>query len=145
MIRPYKISDKHRLIEIFNLNVPTYFDAKEIEDFIRYLDEKSDHYLTVEQEEKIVGGVGHDFIESDQSGRVTWIFFDPEYTGKGLGHEAVEHCNNIFKSNSQVEKLVVRTSQLAYKFFEKFDYKTIKIEKEYWGPGLDLYIMERPI
>tara|TARA_R110000868_G_scaffold4211_6_gene26465 strand:- start:9911 stop:10033 length:123 start_codon:yes stop_codon:yes gene_type:complete len=37
----------------------------------------------------------------------------------------------------------VTTSQLAYKFFEKFDYSINRIEKNYWGEGLDLYEMEK--
>jgi ribosomal protein S18 acetylase RimI-like enzyme len=44
-----------------------------------------------------------------------------------------------------VKKLVVRTSQLAYKFFERLGYHLIRTEKDYWGKGLDLYLMEQVI
>jgi len=142
MIRLYTKSDKTRLIEIFNLNTPKYFDPKEVKDFEEYLQEHSNTYLTIEQDNKIVGGIGYYIKEEDKSGRITWIFLDPNYTENGLGKMAVEHCLTILKLNPKVEKLVVTTSQLAYKFFEKFGYKVIKTEKDYWGQGLDLYLME---
>lgn len=145
MIRPYIVSDKKRLLKIFNLNAPKYFDENEINDFVEYLDKNANTYLTIEVDNKIVGGTGYYVNENDKSGRITWIFFDPNYSGQGLGKKSVEHCLKILSKDERVEKFVVTTSQLAYKFFEKFDYQIIRIEKDYWGEGLDLYEMEKPI
>lgn len=142
MIRSYNPKDKETLIEIFKLNTPQYFDVKEVADFKEYLDINSDTYLTIQHDEKIVGGFGYFIRESDKSGRITWIFFHPNYSGLGLGKQAVEYCLTTLKQNPKVEKLVVTTSQLAFKFFEKFGYKLSKIEKNFWGEGLDLYEME---
>jgi N-acetylglutamate synthase-like GNAT family acetyltransferase len=144
MIRPFKEIDKDTLVEIFKLNTPQYFDPKEVNDFIEYLEIHSNTYLTLEHEEKIVGGTGYYVKEEDKSGRITWIFFHPSYSGLGLGRQAVEYCLATLKQNPKVEKFVVTTSQLAYKFFEKFGYKLTKTEKDYWGLGLDLYEMEMP-
>lgn len=145
MIRPYKISDKKQLFEIFELNTPKYFDPKEINDFESYLQQHSDTYFTIEYENKIVGGIGYYVKESDKSGRITWIFLHPNYTGYGLGKKAVEHCLAILTLNATLEKLVVTTSQLTFEFFEKFGYQLLKTEKDFWGEGLDLYLMERPL
>jgi N-acetylglutamate synthase-like GNAT family acetyltransferase len=142
MIRPYKQADKETLVEIFKLNTPQYFDPKEINDFTEYLENYSDTYLTLEHEGKIVGGAGYYVKEEDKSGRITWIFFHPDASGLGLGRQIVDHCLIMLKQEPEVEKFVVTTSQLAYKFFEKFGYKLTKIEKDYWGLGLDLYEME---
>jgi ribosomal protein S18 acetylase RimI-like enzyme len=144
MIRPFKKEDAATLIEVFKLNTPQYFDSNEVNDFTDYLASHSDTYLTIEYEGKIAGGTGYYVKESDRSGRITWIFFHPNYSGIGLGRQAVEHCLAILKQNPQVEKLVVTTSQLAYRFFEKFGYGLVKTEKDFWGPGLDLYEMEMP-
>ncbi|WP_103070381.1 GNAT family N-acetyltransferase [Aquimarina sediminis] len=143
MIRPYDISDKNQLIELFKLNTPKYFDPKELADFKEYLQDHGDTYFIVEYKNQIVGGTGCYIQESNKSGQITWIFFHPGYSGLGLGKKAVEHCLAILKSNPVVEKLVVTTSQLAYGFFEKFGFQLIKTEKDYWGPGLDLYYMEQ--
>ncbi len=144
MIRAYNQIDKEKLLEIFKLNTPKYFDKKETEDFKKYLEQNGETYLTIEENNEIVGGTGYYVNESDKSGRITWIFFDPNYSGKGLGRKAVEHCLKLLSNDKRVEKFIVTTSQFAYSFFEKFGYRTIRIEKGYWGKGLDLYEMEMP-
>jgi len=143
MIRPYQSSDKDQLLQIFQLNIPKYFDPAEIADFREYLETQSDTYLTILQEDTIVGGTGYYIKEDDRSGRITWIFFHPDYTRLGLGRKAVEYCIQQLSSDEKVQKLVVTTSQLAYQFFEKFGFKLLQTEKDHWGPGLDLYLMER--
>lgn len=143
MIRPFNISDNDQLIEIFKLNTPKYFDPKEVFDFIDYLDQHGDTYFTIEHENKIVGGTGYYIKESDKSGRITWIFFHPDFAGQGLGKQSVAYCLDILKSNPDIEKLVVTTSQWAHRFFEKFGYQLVSTEKDFWGQGLDLYLMER--
>lgn len=143
MIRPYKPADKESLLKIFSLNTPKYFDKNEISDFENYLKQNAETYLTIELDNTIVGGTGYYINENDKSGRITWIFFDPNYSGHGLGKQAVQHCLNTLCKDKRVEKFIVTTSQLAYKFFEKFDFRINRIEKNYWGEGLDLYEMEK--
>lgn len=141
-IRPYQVSDKNALLSIFSKNVPKYFDPTELHDFEKYLEEKPDTYLTVEYNQTIVGGSGFEANEDKQTGSITWIFFDPQHTGKGLGKLAVDHSLTELKKNPVVKKLIVRTSQLAYVFFEKFGFQLMTMETDYWGEGLDLYEME---
>ncbi len=145
MIRPYNISDQEKLIEIFNLNVPAFFDPLELNDFLAYLETQSDTYFTIESEDRIIGGIGYEIRESDRSGRINWIFFHPDFSGKGEGRKAVKHCLKILRSHPTVEVLIVRTSQHAYKFFEKFGYQLMYTEKDYWGKGMDLYEMEHVV
>ena len=145
MIRPYNLADKEPLLNIFKLNIPKYFDPIEINEFVNYLDIKGGTYFTVEFKNEIVGGIGYEVRESDESGRINWIFFHPDFSRLGLGKKAVEHCLAILKSNPKVDILIVRTSQLAYQFFEKCGYKLIETEKDYWAKGLDLYLMYQPI
>ena len=142
MIRPFEPTDKVILIDIFKLNTPDYFDIKEIEDYLEYLEKFSDTYLTIEHEGKIIGGAGYYLNMNDNSGRITWIFLHPDYSGLGLGRKTVEYCLMSLRKIRGVEKFVVTTSQLAYKFFEKFGFKTTRVEKDFWGQGLDLYEME---
>ena len=143
MIRPYKSTDKGNLLKIFSLNIPKFFDKNEINDFEEYLEQKAETYLTIEVDNNIVGGTGYYINENDKSGRITWIFFDPSYSGQGLGKQSVEYCLKLLSKDKRVEKFIVTTSQLAYKFFEKFGYSINRIEKNYWGESLDLYEMEK--
>ncbi|UTW62855.1 GNAT family N-acetyltransferase [bacterium SCSIO 12741] len=142
MIKPYRAEDHKKLIAVFKLNVPKYFDEKETHDFEQYLAQNGDTYFTYWQEQEIVGGTGYYVNESEKSGSITWIFFAPEHTRKGLGRAAVKHCLSLLAKDERVKKHRVTTSQLAHKFFEQFGFKTIRMEKDYWGIGLDLYEME---
>ena len=144
MIRRYISSDKESLLKIFKRNVPEFFDKNEIKDFEKYLEQRAATYLTIEVNHTIVGGTGYYVNEHDKSGRITWIFFDPSYSGQGLGKQSVEYCLKLLSKDNSVEKFIVTTSQFAYKFFEKFGYSITKIEENYWGKGLDLYEMTRP-
>jgi ribosomal protein S18 acetylase RimI-like enzyme len=40
-----------------------------------------------------------------------------------------------------ITTIMVRTSQLAYKFYEKNGFILKEIEKDYWAKGFDLYSM----
>ena len=142
MIRSYQTQDRDILTDIFRMNVPKYFDSNEEKDFIEYLVTYGDTYLVLEENQQIIGGSGYYFNDQDASGRITWIFFHPDYSGKGLGRMAVEYCLNQLKLDQQIRELIVTTSQHAFRFFEKFGYKVHYIEKDYWGKGLDLYEMK---
>ena len=41
-----------------------------------------------------------------------------------------------------VKTITVRTSQLVYKYYEKFGFQTKEIIKDFWAKGYDLYRME---
>lgn len=145
MIRPYSIADKEQLIALFKLNVPAYFDASELPEFLGYLETMSNTYLIIEHATEVIGGLGYEVRESDESGRINWIFLHPTVFGGGHGKKAVHHCLEILRADARVKKLIVRTSQLVYPFFEKLGYQVVQTQKDYWAPGLDLYLMEQAI
>ena len=142
MIRSYQTQDRDILTHIFRMNVPKYFDSNEEKDFIEYLVTYGNTYLVLEENQRIIGGSGYYFNDQDSSGRITWIFFHPDHSGRGLGRMAVEYCLNQLRLDDRIRELIVTTSQHAYRFFEKFGYKVHYIQKDYWGKGLDLYEMK---
>jgi ribosomal protein S18 acetylase RimI-like enzyme len=141
MIRAYAASDKQKLLGIFKLNVPRYFAASELTDLDTYLEREAETYRVIEVDQKLVGGFGFIIDKEKSEGSITWIFFDPKKTGIGLGKLAIQYCHDVFNRTENIQKYTVRTSQLAYAFFEKFGYETTEIKKDYWGKGLDLYAM----
>ena len=145
VLRAFRNEDTEELLRIFTANTPEFFDTGEKDDFHSYLQEHGEQYLVVELQGRLVGGAGWYVNGTDKSGRITWIFFEPDSSGKGLGRAAVEHCLEILRNEDGVEKYVVTTSQKAYGFFQKFGFEIVRTEKDHWGPGLDLYLMEKPL
>lgn len=145
-IRPFKTTDNELLIGIFNHNTPKYFAQHELNEFLSYLQTPhASTYFVVEENGRIIGGAGYEIRKSDASGRINWIFLHPEFQNSGIGKEVVKQIILLLKSDRSINKLIIRTSQFAYVFFEKLGYKTILIEKDHWAPGLDLYLMEQLI
>lgn len=144
-IRTYKPQDKKPLIEVLSLNIPAYFAPGEKEDFETYLHHNAAHYFIVEENGKCLGGGGYNFWEAGKVVRLSWDFLHPDARGKGLGRMLATHRINEIKTYPAVEKLVVRTSQLAYSFYEKLGFKLIYKEKDYWAQGFDLYYMEQAL
>ena len=145
MFHPYQLTDKAELIKIFRLNTIKYFHPDEEKEFVSYLNKMGTTYFAIEKDKKIIGGVGYEIRKSDKSGRINWIFLDPALHNSGIGKLVAEQIIEILKSDPAVEKLIVRTSQLSYKFFEKLGYSLVEIEKDYWAQGLDLNLMEQKL
>lgn len=143
MIRPYVPSDKKVLIDIFTLNTPTYFGVDEIKDYEAFLDHEAGDYFVILHETQVVGAVGYYIKQS--VGSITWIFIHPAFKCLGLAKEAVDYMIHLIKLKEEAKKIVIRTSQWANAFFEKFGFKEMHFEKDYWAPGLDLYTMEMMI
>lgn len=131
------------MLEIFRLNVPFFFDVKEVRDIEEYLDRHHGTYFVVAENGEIIGAGGYHFPD-DSTGRLSWIFFDPGYRGRGMGGLLVHRCLAEIRKNKNVTRIVVETSQLTFRFFQTFGLAVEKIERDYWGKGLDLVVMSMP-
>lgn len=143
MIRKYQVQDHPRLLEIFQLNTPHAFAPEELKDFEAYLNRYSSTYFILEEADKIIGCGGY-FINAENKGRLSWDLLDPAHQGRGLGKQLILHCLEELQ-REDLKGYVVWTSQHAYLFYAKFGFVTSKIEKNYWGEGLDLYLMEKEV
>ena len=143
IIRTFQSHDREALLEVLSLNIPMYFAPEEKEDFENYLSQHADHYFIVEEDGRCLGGGGYNFWEAGKEARLSWDFLHPDARGKGLGRMLATHRIDEIKTNPSVEKIVVRTSQLAFLFYEKIGFKLIYKEKDYWAQGFDLYYMEQ--
>ena len=144
MIRPYSLSDKETLLEIFNLNVPKFFGGEEQKDFESYLKNYSDTYFVFTDKNKIIGGGGYHFSDNKSAARISWDILHPGEQGKGFGKRLVQHCIDKAVSQNSVKKLVVWTSNQAHQFYGKFGFELQRTKKHYWGKNLDLYVMHMP-
>ncbi|HLW39523.1 MAG TPA: GNAT family N-acetyltransferase [Brumimicrobium sp.] len=141
-IREYKPKDKSEVVNLLRLNTPKYFAIEEEEELKRYLEEERELYYVLLYDDKIVGCGGINFTDNKAIGKISWDIFNPNYQGKSLGTKLLKHRIEKLRSIDSVLKITVRTSQVAYKFYEKQGFELLEIRKDFWANGFDMYNME---
>lgn len=141
-IRNYNSEDKNVLLELLRLNTPTYFSPEEESDFTSYLDNYILAYFVVEIEGEIIGCGGINVIENQKTGVISWDIIHPNFQGKGIGKQLLEHRINFLKTNYVLDQIIVRTSQHTLDFYRKSGFELQEITKDYWAKGFDLYLMK---
>lgn len=142
MIRPYTREDKSELLHLLRLNTPRYFDITEEADFVEYLDNHLEVYFVVEDKGRIVGSGGINYLHNNTEARISWDIIHPDFQGKGIGKQLTLHRINMIRDNLAVAVIVVRTTQLVYRFYQKMGFTLVKVEKDFWAKGFDLYLMK---
>ena len=145
MIRAFNRIDKEKLIELLWLNTPEFFDVIEEKDFIDYLEHYAQHYFVVEENGKIIGSGGINYFAADNLARISWDIIHPDFQGRGIGKKLTIYRINEIKKNPAMDLIVVRTTQLVYKFYQKMGFELEKVEKDFWAKGFDLYQMKMSI
>lgn len=145
MIRPFIPEDINALLYLIEQNIPSFFAEEEREDFFQYLQKEAEEYFVADCQGKLLASGGINYFPEDHIARISWDIVHPDFQGKGLGSALVNHRLQTIRNHSQIHKVVVRTSQLAYSFYEKQGFQLKKKEPDYWGKGYDLYYMEMDI
>lgn len=140
-IRAYSPSDKEDVLKLLRMNTPEYFSESEEEGLIDYLENHLEKYYVLELEGKLVGCGGFNFSDDKITCKISWDIFHPNYQGKGLGTALTNYRIDRIKEYPHIEIISVRTSQLVYKFYEKFGFELKEVVKDYWAEGFDLYYM----
>ncbi|MDO6759721.1 GNAT family N-acetyltransferase [Tamlana sp. 2_MG-2023] len=144
MIRKYINKDRHQVIELLRQNTPKYFASSEETDFENYLKNEVEDYFVYEQHSQIIGAGGINYFPTKKTARISWDMIHPNYHGKGIGKALTLYRINHLLENQNIEFIVVRTTQLAFQFYEKLGFKLIRIEKDFWAENFDLYEMKMP-
>ncbi|MCX7547239.1 GNAT family N-acetyltransferase [Xanthomarina sp. F1114] len=142
MIRKYLTKDKPRLIELLRQNTPEYFDVSEEGDYINYLDNKIEDYYVYEENSIILGAGGINYFHKEKIARISWDLVASDSHGKGIGKKLTQFRIDHINKNRKIEVIVVRTTQLAYKFYEKMGFELEFVEPDFWAKHFDLYQMK---
>ena len=113
MIREYSNKDKPKVIELLRKNTPEYFDISEENDFENYLENEIKDYYVFEENSKIIGAGGINYFTEQKVARISWDMIDPRYQGNGIGKKLTKYRINHLNSNSKIESIIVRTTQLV--------------------------------
>jgi N-acetylglutamate synthase-like GNAT family acetyltransferase len=143
MIREYSDNDKPRIIELLKKNTPKYFDTSEETDLKIYLGNEVEDYYVYEENSEIVGAGGINYFPEQKLARISWDLIDPKSQGKGIGKKLMQYRITYLNQNPTIDLIIVRTTQLVYKFYEKMGFVLEKVEKDYWAKNFDLYQMKR--
>lgn len=141
-IRQFSNADREQVLLLLRLNTPEYFSPDEQKDLIYYFDFHADNYYVAESDGVIIGSAGFNLSDDQKTAHLSWDIVHPDAQGKGLGSELTIFRIQRIKEIGSVQTLAVRTSQLAYKFYEKFGLILRETAKDYWAEGFDLYQMD---
>jgi [ribosomal protein S18]-alanine N-acetyltransferase len=142
IIRKYKSDDLEELVHLLQLNIPDYFAASEENDFVDYLENHLEDYFVMTHNGKIIGSGGINYFYQDNSSRISWDIVHPDFQGKGIGSKLTQYRLELIRKNASIETIIVRTTQLVYKFYEKMGFELEKTEEDFWAKGFDLYQMK---
>ncbi len=143
MIREYLESDKEHILELFRLNTPMYFAPCEEAGLRSYLESGDKKYFVLLNDDgNISGSGGYAFTEEGKEGLIIWDIIHPQHQRKGTGSRLLTYRLEKLKAQQGLRKIKVRTSQLAYAFYEKHGFVLIESKVNHWAEGFDLYAME---
>ncbi|MDO9001183.1 MAG: GNAT family N-acetyltransferase [Bacteroidota bacterium] len=142
LIREYKDQDKAVVLNLLKLNTPKHFALDEEKDFIYYLEHELNKYFVLELEGSVVGCGGINFMDDKTSAKISWDIFHPDYQAMGLGTLLLNYRIEKLEELKNIKLITVRTSQQAYKFYEKLGFEIIKIVEDYWAKDFHLYEMK---
>lgn len=128
-------------MELLHLNTPAFFAPEESKDFSYYLDNEREFYFVVEESGFVVGCGGFNLKDCpSDTAKISWDIFHPNYQARGWG-SVLLRFRILEIQKIGITNVVVRTSQVAYLFYEKLGFELKYIEPNYWAEGFDLYQM----
>lgn len=147
-IRTYKRQDLGDILEIFDSNCPKYFYSSDRSDLIDFLDEYADNnYKVVLLDKKVIGCGGHYIKHSDKLFGIAWVMFKRYSLGQKtflkLSTDFFEYILSQIKKEKYEYDIVINTTQLLEKTFNRFGFITEKKVPNGFGDKLDHYVMRR--
>ena len=134
----YFPSDKEAVLELMRLNTPLYFASEEEADLSKYLDNEREYYYVLLSGVEIIGCGGINIADNGTRGRISWDIIHPDSQGHSFGSLLLKYRINVLKSIG-IDRITVRTSQVAYQFYQKQGFILKSIKKDYWAKGFDMY------
>ncbi len=140
----YNLSYKKETLNLFDSNVPEFFDPTEREPFVDFLSKKLDSYYIYQLNDKVVGAGGY-WNENTHEARICWLMIDRHCHKEGIGKYMMNQLHHMIKKEGIYNLITLKTAQDAEGFYKKLGYETTYFEKDHWAEGLDLYFMEHPL
>jgi len=144
-IRPYQKKDKMDCLDIMYENIPDYFDEEESDDFRQFLENcLPSYYVIPNKAGKLVACGGIELLNQGYTAELRWVMVRNNYKRRGLGRCLMLYSLMNFLEKYDIKEVKIRTSQFAYKFFEKLGLQTemVRTAQDHWADGLHLYLQK---
>lgn len=145
-IRGYVPADGEACLAIFDSNTPTFFDARERDDFAQFLERQRERYVVLEDETGRVVACGGWGWRSDEPriALLCWGMVHRDHHRVGIGSVLLAHrLDEIAKGDFEAIEIV--TSQHSAPFFSRAGFVDVEVTLDHFAPGLHAHRMRRPI
>ena len=132
--KDYSMESFNNCIELFNLNCPEFFAPIEKNDYIEFLNQTKEGYVTIHHDSILIGAYGVHKTSSESASQ-SWTLIHPKYQNQGIGRLIMERVFSYLESN-QLDNLFLSTSQQTEAFFLKFGAIRIDYIENGWDEGL---------
>ena len=132
--KDYSMESFNDCIELFDLNCPEFFAPIEKNDYIEFLNQTKEGYVTIHHDSILIGAYGV-HKTSPESASQSWTLIHPKYQNQGIGRLIMERVFSYLESN-QLGNLLLSTSQQTEAFFMKFGAIRIDYIENGWDEGL---------
>jgi ribosomal protein S18 acetylase RimI-like enzyme len=130
--------------------LPAYFVPEYVKDVEE--DIRSQKSILAISDDKILGFINYK-VHSPKKAEILWMAVDPTIQSQGVGtllmndflgdmqnqHIKVVELSTIASSDRSAE------FQKTRRFYEKFGFKEVRIDKDYYGPGDDRGVMKKEL
>lgn len=142
-VRRYQALDLANCLRVFDANVPKHFGISERPEFARFLGERPDYFLVAEQESRLSACGGIEMSSHRGIAEFRWVMVAPGAQGSGLGRLLLLLSAEWYFRCFDVRVVLAYTTPESAGFFRRlgFDDTTLRVDKNYWAPGLDLEVL----
>jgi ribosomal protein S18 acetylase RimI-like enzyme len=145
VIVPYDRSMRRNCLEIFDLNMPVYFAAKERVLLEEFLDTLPCQYLVMLMDGIVAACGGYFVLPEERIAGLCWGMVRPELQRMGIGKRMLLTRLHIATARCRVDRVILDTSQKAEGFFAHFGFEKTASAPDGYAPGLDRVEMSLPM
>jgi predicted GNAT family N-acyltransferase len=132
---------REQCIALFESNLPQFFAPEEKSLFIDWLDQTTEEYFVVKDQDTVVACGGIFFDEKTREAGLSWGMVHAARHGQGIGRTFTAHRLALIRSKYPDAVIRIETSQHTKAFYEKLGFVTVNVIKDGFAKGLDLYAM----
>ena len=132
-------------VDAFRSNIPEYFAEKEIPGFIDSLNHPNDLFEVVLLNGHVIGLGGIWVSKERKEARLCFGIIHKNHQKRGYGKLLLERRLKRIIDYGFVTRITHETGEGTYRFFERYGFEVVRIDKDPENIGIDFYQMEKKI